>query len=117
VEISEMNPGPAWVPQACTLPTAEQPVRVADFGRLLASVQHIERSQPTRLHLDFDPSPQIAGRAAELAMAETACCSFFTFTLTASDGRLALDISVPAPHAAVLDALADQAVTAAGLDS
>jgi len=117
VEISDTGPGAAWVPQACTLPTAEQPLRVADFARLLASVQHVERRQPTWLHADLDPSPRTASRAAELAMAETACCSFFTFTLTASGGCLALDISVPAAHAAVLDALAGQAVTAAGLDS
>jgi len=112
-----MNQGATWVPQACTLPTVEQPMRVAGFGRLLAGVQHIERSQPTRLSLDLDPSPQTAGQAAELAMSETACCSFFTFSLTASAGRLVLDISVPAPHVAVLDALASQAAAAAGLDS
>jgi hypothetical protein len=115
VEISEMSSGPAWVPSACTLPTAQQPLRVADFDALLAdAVQRIEHPQPTRLHLDLEPSPQTAGRAAELAMAETACCSFFTFTLTASEGGLALDITVPERHAAVLQALADRAVAAVG---
>src|SRR6185437_5558384 len=69
VEISEIDPGPSWAPQACTLPTARRPLRAAEFARLLASVQHIERRQPTWLHLDLDPSPRTAGQAAELAMA------------------------------------------------
>src|SRR6185437_673167 len=69
VEISEIDPGPSWAPQACTLPTAGRPLRAAEFARLLASVQHIERRQPTWLHLDLDPSPRTAGQAAELAMA------------------------------------------------
>ena len=66
----------------------------------------VERVEPARLRLDLRASPQVAGRAAELVTAETACCSFFTFTLTASDGRLVLDIAVPATHVDVLDALA-----------
>jgi len=66
VEISEIDPGPSWAPQACTLPTAGRPLRAAEFARLLASVQHIERRQPTWLHLDLDPSPRTAGQAAEL---------------------------------------------------
>ena len=61
---------------------------------------------PARLRLDLRASPQVAGRTAELVTAETACCSFFTFTLTATEGRLKLDIAVPATHVDVLDALA-----------
>jgi hypothetical protein len=110
-----MSSGPAWVPAACTLPMAQRPLRVADFDALLAdAVKRIEYLQPARLRLGLEPSPQTAGRAAELAMAETACCSFFTFTLTASGSGLALDITVPEQHAAVLQALADRAVAAVG---
>lgn len=65
--------------------------------------------EPSRLHLDLRPGPQVAARAAELAAAETECCSFFTFTLTAAIGALALDITVPTAHTAVLDALASAA--------
>jgi hypothetical protein len=102
--------GPVWVPQTCTLPTAEQPPRIAAFDRLFAdTVRGIERTTPTRLHLDLRPGPQVAGRAAELAAAETGCCSFFTFTLTVAGGSLGLDIDVPAPYAGVLDALAERA--------
>jgi hypothetical protein len=115
VENSGTGTGPAWVPSACTLPTAEQPLRVADFGAFLAgAVRAVQRIQPTRLRLDLEPSPQTAGRAGELAMAESECCSFFTFALTASGGGLVLDIAVPPQQAGVLDALARHAAAAAG---
>jgi hypothetical protein len=104
-----------WVPQACTLPTAELPLRVAEFDGLFAdAVLGIERVGPTRLRLELEASPRVAGRAASLVATETECCSFFTFTLTATGGGLALEASVPAAHAGVLDGLADLATAAAG---
>jgi hypothetical protein len=110
------EPPAGWAPAACTLPTAERPLRAADFDDLFAStVQGIERQAATRLRLDLRPGPQAAGRVAELAAAETGCCSFFTFTLTVTDGALTLDVAVPPAHAAVLDALGDRAAAAAGL--
>jgi hypothetical protein len=36
-------------------------------------------------------------------MRETGCCSFFTFTLTAANGRLELDVETD--HEDVLDAI------------
>ena len=69
----------------------------------------VEHVKPTQLRLDLQPSPAVAGRAAELVAAEMACCSFFTFTRTATDGRLMLDIAGPAAHVEVLDALAGRA--------
>ena len=109
----EMSPGPAWVPEACTLPTAEQPLRIAAFDRLFSGVvRGAERTAPTRLHLDLRPDPQVAGRVAELAAAETSCCSFFTFTLTVTGGSLGLDIEVPDSYVSVLDALTKRASVA-----
>lgn len=98
-----------WVPQACSLPTAERPVREAEFDALFATgVRGVDRA-PGRARLALDPAPQVAARAAELAAKETQCCSFFTFTLTATDGQLSLDVAVPDAHVAVLDALAERA--------
>jgi hypothetical protein len=115
MERDEVSSGGAWVPQSCTLPASGRQLRAAEFGGLFTEmVLGIERAAPTRLRLDLAPSPQAAGRAAELAAAETGCCSFFTFTLTAAAGRLVLEIAVPAPHITVLDALAAHAATAAG---
>ena len=74
----------SWAPQACTLPTSERPLRAAAFADLFSeTVLGVERVEPARLRLELRASPQVAGRAAELVTAETACCSFFTFTLTA----------------------------------
>jgi arsenate reductase (thioredoxin) len=116
-ELDAQHQAPAatsWAPDACTLPTAERPLRAASFDRLFSgAVLGIERTAPTRLRLDLRPGPKVAAQAAGLAAAETECCSFFTFTLTAASGSLTLDIAAPATQAAVLDALARQAAAAA----
>ena len=110
--------GAGWAPDACTLPTAERPLRAADFDAVFAAtVRDLDRVGPTRLRLDLEPSPQAAARMAELAAAETGCCSFFTFALTATGGALTLDITVPQQYAPVLTALADRASVVAGLSS
>jgi hypothetical protein len=96
----------AEAPDACTLPTAERPLRAADFAALFKDAVHVERPEPTRLHLDLRPGAEVAARAAGLAAAETECCSFFTFALTATGGALSLDVTVPAAPTAILDALA-----------
>jgi len=109
---------PVWAPLSCTLPAARLPRRVAEFDALFTdAVRGIERVGPERLRLELKASQQAAGRAAELAAAETQCCSFFTFTLTATSGGLTLEVSVPEPYTGVLDGLADRAAAAASLGS
>lgn len=93
-----------WAPSACTLPTADRPLRVAEFDALFSEAVRATRD-PARLRLELAFSPGDAARAADLAARETGCCSFFTFTLTIADGRLILDVTVPPEHADVLDAL------------
>jgi hypothetical protein len=100
---------------SCTLPAARLPRRVADFDALFTdAVRGIERVGPERLRLELQASPQAAGQAAELAQAETQCCSFFTFTLTATGVGLTLEVSVPQPYVGVLDGLAGRAAAALG---
>ena len=83
MELSETGAAATWAPEACTLPAFERPRRAAEFdGLFAAAVRGIERADPARLRLDLQPGPQTAVRAAELAAAETGCCSFFTFTIT-----------------------------------
>ena len=114
MELTETDPAGTWVPEACTLPAADRPQRTADFYALFAgAVRGIERAGPTRLRLDLQPGPRAAARVAELAAAETGCCSFFTFTIIVAAGRLILDITVPAPHTGTLDLLAGRAAAAA----
>jgi hypothetical protein len=94
-----------WVPQACTLPTAERPLRVAEFDELFASgLLGVERVAPTHLRLVLEPALEV--RARDLAARETACCSFFEFAFTATASELLLDVVVPPAHVDVLDALA-----------
>lgn len=115
IEIEATGPNPGWVPQTCTLPMAEQPLRVAEFDALFAeAVTSVERIGPDRVRMDLRAEPGVAGRAAELAAAETGCCSFFTFTLTASGGSLSLEVSLPSQYVEVLDALSARASTATG---
>jgi hypothetical protein len=98
---------PTWVPATCTLPTAERPLRTAEFADLFATaVRRTTRPAPGRLELDLEPTPEVAATAAALAARETACCSFFTFALTATAGRLELAITVGPEHTGVLDGLA-----------
>lgn len=108
-----MSSETSWVPESCTLAEAERAGRAAEFAGLFSStVRGAERTGPTRLHLELEPSPEAAARAAGLAAAETRCCSFFTFTLTATGGSLSLDVTVPDGQVPVLDALSDRALAA-----
>lgn len=99
-----------WAPQACTLPTEERPLRVAEFDALFAeAVQNVRRVDATSLSLDLQPQSVVAAQAADLVVRETGCCSFFTFSLVATGGSLRLEIKVPEQHADVLEALAVRA--------
>lgn len=101
------NPGMPIAPDACTLPTAERPTRVAEFDDLFATaVTWVERPEPTRLRLGLPADPEVAGRAANLAVRENDCCAFFTFALTTSGRTVHLEVTVPPAYAEVLDGLA-----------
>jgi hypothetical protein len=113
METSAEESGVAWVPRDCTLTDSDRVARAAEFGEMFASaVRRVERPAPTRLRLELEPSPATAARVAELAANETACCSFFTFTLTATAGGLVLEVAVPEARSAVLEGLAKRAAEA-----
>jgi hypothetical protein len=96
-----------WVSESCTLPTAEQPLRLAEFDDLFASALRGQRRlSPTALRWDLDPAAE--SRARDLAGRESSCCSFFTFTFRAGAGAFEMDVEVPAAHVDVLDALAER---------
>jgi hypothetical protein len=100
----------SWATDACTLPTAERPLRVAEFDELFTeAVRSVRRVDATSVSLELEPRAEVAARAADLVVRETGCCSFFTFSLIATGGSLRLDIGLPAQHADVLDALAARA--------
>jgi hypothetical protein len=98
-----------WIPaDACTLPTAERPLRVAEFDALFATaLRAVERPAPDRLRLELDAAA--AASARQLVARESRCCSFFDFRFTPADDRLLLDVRVPASRIDVLDGLARRA--------
>ncbi len=101
-----------WAPPACTLPSVEQPLRIAEFDALFASsLRDVQRLAGSRLRLLLDLGS--AGAARDLTARESECCSFFTFTLTPVGGELQVDVEVPAAHVAILDALAERAAAQA----
>jgi hypothetical protein len=99
-----------WVPEACTLPTAEQPLRVAEFDELLATaVRPAERVDPTGLRFHLPGDEATAATARDLIARETTCCSFFVFELRASAAGTDLLVRVPPSQIAVLDAIQQRA--------
>jgi hypothetical protein len=105
---------PAWAPlDGCTLPTAEQPLREAEFDALFATaLRSVERPATTWLRLNLDAGAAVETRARDLTARESSCCSFFDFRLTAADGGLTLDVRVPQARTEVLDGLARRAEAA-----
>jgi hypothetical protein len=99
------------VPDACTLPTAERPLRSAEFDDLFTTaVRQVDRLDATHARLHLTGPPGLAARVRDLAARETECCSFFRFTTTRQDaGDVLLDIEVPAAHADVLASLVRRA--------
>ncbi len=103
-----------WVPaDACTLPTAGQPLRVAEFDELFtASLLGVSRVESGWLRLRLDGGADAEGRARDLIARETACCAFFDFAVGRDGGDVIVDVRVPADRATVLDGLAAQAEAA-----
>jgi hypothetical protein len=94
----------ARVPDACTLPTAEQPIRVAEFDELFTNqVVSATRRSPTQLVLQLRPG--CADTVRDLTERESQCCSFFTFTVRDEPDAVVLDIVVPAAYQDVLDGM------------
>jgi hypothetical protein len=106
------------VPDACTLPTAERPLRLAEFDALFATaVRRVDSAGPTRARLRLTGPAGLAASVRDLTTRESGCCSFFAFTVTpepAADGEaLILDVEVPARYADVLASLTRRAAALA----
>jgi len=97
------------VPEACTLPTAEQPVRLAEFDELFTAVREIEQVSDTHARLWLAGPAGLADAARDLTARETECCSFWDFTVTAGPDAVVLDVQVPRRHSDVLAALIQRA--------
>jgi hypothetical protein len=107
----------AWAPDACTLPTVQRPLRLAEFDDLFAAaVRAVDRATPMHTRLRLSGAIGLDATVRDLTARETACCSFFDFAITpgtAADGEaLVLDVRVPAQYADVLAALSTRASSA-----
>lgn len=93
---------------ACTLPTVEQPTRIAEFDQFFADAVHTTRKpDPVRLELVLDPAAEPVAR--DLAARESSCCSFFAFDFDRTDAGLVMGVTVRAAYIEVLDAFAARA--------
>jgi hypothetical protein len=93
-----------WVPAACTLPTAEQPLRLAEFDVFFrAAMRRWIRTSTTGLDLVI--RGEFEATARDLAERESSCCSFFCFDFHPAADDLVMSIGVPQDHVEVLDAL------------
>ncbi|SCG65169.1 hypothetical protein [Micromonospora inositola] len=105
--------GGSWVPDACTLPTAERPLRLTEFDQFFAeAVRGIDRLSAQHLRLQLDGAEQVEDTARNLTARESSCCPFFAFDIARpGPDSLMLDVRVPAAHVDVLDALAERAMS------
>ncbi|GAA4571228.1 hypothetical protein GCM10023176_31480 [Micromonospora coerulea] len=106
----------AWVPDACTLPTADRPLRLTEFDQFFRdAVRGVDRLSAQHLRLQLAGAGQVEETARDLMARESSCCSFFAFALSRSGpDALTLDVRVPAAHVDVLDGLADRAASDQG---
>ncbi|SCE85795.1 hypothetical protein GA0074696_1267 [Micromonospora purpureochromogenes] len=106
----------SWAPDACTLPTPERPLRLAEFDQFFRdAVQGVDRLSAQHLRLQLDGAAQVEETARDLTAREQSCCSFFAFDIARpGPDSLTLDVRVPAAHVDVLDALAERATSVRG---
>ena len=95
---------------ACTMPTAERPLRLAEFDALFSgSVRSVAYQRDVaRMHLTGPAG--LRERVRDLAERETACCSFFSFVVDGASDDVMLEVTVPPEHRGVLKALVTRAV-------
>ena len=102
-----------WVPESCTLPTVEQPLRVAEFDALFAlAVEPVERVSPTRLRIRLPVGEEVGSATRDLVARESGCCSFFSFDVQFLSTGTELQVGVPESQVAVLDAIEQRAEAA-----
>lgn len=103
----------SWAPQACTLPTAQVPLRVAEFDDLFSQSMHeVERLDVTRLRLVLTGGDPTEAVTRDLTARESECCSFFDFHLDRKGDHVVLEVRVSPAHVEVLDGLATRAASA-----
>ena len=101
--------------EACTLPTAERPLRLAEFDALFASCLTRLTADSDGVRMELRGDTGLYERVKDLAIREATCCSFFTFIVDGTDTHVDLSISVPPARRDILDALTARAAEVSGV--
>ena len=96
-------------PDACSLPIADQPGRVAEWDTLFATAVRRVESVPDGVRFELDRSRARVSAVADLADRESQCCSFFTFGVMVGSDALVLSVAADPEHAEVVEALSARA--------
>jgi len=100
---------PLLTTEACTLPTVERPLRLAELDDLFrAHVVDVRRDGLTT-RLTLSGAEGLRDRVTDLAARESSCCSFFEFSVDGDDEGLVLTVGVPEQRADILAALTARA--------
>jgi hypothetical protein len=100
---------------ACTMPTAERPLRLAEFDDLFVSSLTALTTGKDGVRMKLHGDAGLYDRVKDLATREATCCSFFTFIVDGTDTHVDLSISVPPARQDILNALAARATEVSGL--
>ena len=107
------------VGEFCRLPTADRPLRAAEFDQLFHDQIAVPRRlDAQRVEFTFDGADDLYDQVTDLVARETACCSFFDFSITqhaaegAAESAVVLRVGVPESRRDVLDALTNRAAAA-----
>ena len=96
---------------ACTLPTLERPLRLAEFDELFTLARAVAYDgQSVRIHLSGPPT--LRDQVVDLTDRETECCSFFRFTVDGTGSEVDLVITTPDEHQPIVAAIAARAALA-----
>jgi hypothetical protein len=94
---------------ACTLPPAARPTRLAELDALFSSSARSVSRDRDGVRVRLVGGAGLRDRVEDLAARESACCTFFTFAVDGHDRDVTLGISVPEERRDLLAALADRA--------
>jgi hypothetical protein len=100
---------------ACTMPSAERPLRLAEFDDLFTSSLTRLTADETGVRMHLHGGAGLRDRVRGLTDRETRCCSFFLFSVDGSDAEVVLGITVPLARRDILDALAARAAEVSGI--
>jgi len=92
---------------ACTLDTGERAARGDDWRATIDTGLRDRGAIPGGVRLSFAPDAATAHRLVDLVAGERSCCSWASWTLTATDDATMVEVTAPDDGADALRALFD----------